>query len=74
MKRKRLWLERKKRGWSQQRLGFLSDVASTDISRFETGILIPYPRQAERLAAVLGVPADELIADVDDGSDGAGAA
>jgi len=70
---KRLRVERLKRRWSQQRLGFLASVANSDISRFESGVLRPYPSQAQRLAEVLGIAPDELLTDVDDGSDGAGA-
>jgi transcriptional regulator with XRE-family HTH domain len=60
----RLKLERLKRGWNQQDLGFRADMASTDISRIECGWLKPYPSQALRLAQVLGLKPEELLEEV----------
>ncbi len=55
--------ERVKRGWSQQQLGVLAGVEASDVSRIETGRMRPYPSQAERLAKVMGVRAEELQAE-----------
>jgi ribosome-binding protein aMBF1 (putative translation factor) len=48
------------RGWSQQVLGFHSSVAASDVSRIESGRLVPYPGQAERLANLVGLRPEEL--------------
>ena len=57
----RLKVERTRRGWSQTKLGALARLAASEISRMENGFLLPYPRQARRLARVLGIPADKLL-------------
>ena len=57
----RLKAERMRRGWSQQTLGYHSQVAGADISKVENGRLQLYPKQAERLAVVLGVKPEELL-------------
>jgi ribosome-binding protein aMBF1 (putative translation factor) len=56
----KLRIERLRRGWSQQTLGFHAGVAAADISKIENGWLTPYPAQAERLARVLGLTVEEL--------------
>jgi transcriptional regulator with XRE-family HTH domain len=52
--------ERKRHGWNQQTLGVYAGVSAADVSRIESGRLMPYPGQAERLAEVLGLAANEL--------------
>jgi transcriptional regulator with XRE-family HTH domain len=52
--------ERRKRGWSQQLEGVYANVSAADVSRIETGRMVPYPGQAERLARVLGLRPEEL--------------
>jgi transcriptional regulator with XRE-family HTH domain len=56
----KLRMERLRRRWSQQTLGFHAGVAAADISKIENGWLVPYPAQAERLARVLGLTVQEL--------------
>ena len=57
----RIKAERLRRGWSQQDLGFHARVQATDISRIERGRLIPYDRQAARLAEALGLAPTQLL-------------
>jgi ribosome-binding protein aMBF1 (putative translation factor) len=52
--------ERLKRGWSQVVLAFHTNIGVADISRIESGRMVPYPAQAERLAKVLGIQPEEL--------------
>ena len=60
----KLQAERIRRGLTQTDLAFHArPLTASEVSRFETGMARPYPAQAERLARVLGVPADELQAD-----------
>ena len=60
----RLRLERLKRGWSLQTLGFHTGIQGAEISKMERGILVPYPTQRERLARVMGLRVDELLEEV----------
>ncbi|OFV90059.1 MAG: hypothetical protein A3H95_16875 [Acidobacteria bacterium RIFCSPLOWO2_02_FULL_64_15] len=46
---------------TQVDLAFHSRVAPTDISKAENGMARLYPRQAERLARVLGLAPTELL-------------
>jgi transcriptional regulator with XRE-family HTH domain len=52
--------ERKKRGWTQIDLSYLSRVPAAEISRIESGKLRPSPGQLERLGRALGLRSDEL--------------
>jgi transcriptional regulator with XRE-family HTH domain len=61
----RLKVERLKRGWSQQVLGFHADVPIADISRIEGGWMRPYPGHAARLARALGLKPEELLEHVE---------
>jgi len=61
----RLKAERLKRGWRQEDLGFHARMSGADISRIERGWTKPYPSQAERLAAVLGLQPHELTETVE---------
>jgi transcriptional regulator with XRE-family HTH domain len=47
---------------SQQTVGYRAGIANTDVSKIENGRQIPYPSQAKRLARVLGLQPDELLA------------
>ena len=60
----RLKAERLRRGWSQQTLAYHAGMQGADICRMETGILRPYPGQAQRLGAVLGLLPEELLEEV----------
>jgi ribosome-binding protein aMBF1 (putative translation factor) len=57
--------ERQRRRMSQQTLAYKGKTQAADISRIENGRLIPSPRQAERLARVLGLQPDELLQPVE---------
>ena len=57
----KLKIERLRRGWTQQDLGYHARIAGTDISRIERGWMKPYPSQAARLAEVLGLDPRELL-------------
>jgi transcriptional regulator with XRE-family HTH domain len=60
---------RRERGWSQTRLAAAAGrLSAGDISRFERGYGRPYPAQAQRLAEVLGIGADELLDRAADGN------
>jgi transcriptional regulator with XRE-family HTH domain len=52
---------RLRRGWTQTDLAYFARMTAAEISRIETGRLRPYPRQAERLARVLGLPPEQLV-------------
>ena len=54
---------RVRRGLTQSELADASAVHASEVSRFETGQARPYPSQAARLGAVLGIPPDQLLAD-----------
>lgn len=60
----RMQAVRTRRQWTQTYLAELAGVAQSDISAIERGWRKPYPRQAKRLAMVLGVKASELTQDV----------
>ena len=56
--------ERKSRAWTQTALAFHAEVTQGEISKFERRQAVPRPGQTERLARVLGVPADVLLREV----------
>ena len=56
--------ERLRRRWSQTDLGFRARLSASDVSRIETLRLQPYPLQVKRLARVLDLAADQLLAPV----------
>ena len=58
------------RGWSQPVLAVAAKVGVGDVSRIETGRLVPYPGQAVRLAKVLGCEVGELQEEVGGAEDG----
>ena len=49
---------------SQQTVGYRAGIANTDVSKIENGRPLPYPSEAKRLARVLGLQPDELLAPV----------
>ena len=62
----RLQAERLRRGLTQTTLAFhAKPLTASDISKFENRMARPYPRQAERLAAVLGLEPHELLIEVE---------
>ena len=62
---RRIKLERLKRGWRQEDLGYHTRMSGADISRIESGHMVPYPTQTERLCRVLGLQPDELLEEVE---------
>ena len=56
----RMKAERLRRHWTQTDLAYHSRMSSSDISRIENGLLVPYPGYAERLAKALGLSLEEL--------------
>ena len=48
-------------GLSQRAVAGRARVANSDLSRFETGRATPYEAQAQRIARVLKLSADELV-------------
>jgi transcriptional regulator with XRE-family HTH domain len=60
-------VERRKRRWTQIDLAYHARLTNADISRFERGQARPYPAQARRLSAVLGIVEEQLLDHVDVG-------
>ena len=58
-------IERIRRGWSQQALAEIAQVATGDVSRIETGRMVPYPEQRRRLSKVLGLSEVDLQENVE---------
>jgi transcriptional regulator with XRE-family HTH domain len=58
---RQLRAERLKRGWSLTKVTTLTGIATTDISRLERGLGIPFPGWQRRLALAFKVPANELF-------------
>jgi ribosome-binding protein aMBF1 (putative translation factor) len=56
-------IERLKRQWSQTQLAARAALSASDVSKFESGRMVPYPAQAKRLANVLGLSPSELLDD-----------
>jgi transcriptional regulator with XRE-family HTH domain len=52
---------RQSRGWSQRDLASRAVLHESILSAIETGRLIPYPRQARRIARALGAEVTELF-------------
>lgn len=52
---------RRKRGWSQYKMGLVTDIPQCWISYFEIGRGIPDAAQLQRLAAALDIAPDEVL-------------
>jgi ribosome-binding protein aMBF1 (putative translation factor) len=61
----RIEVERRRRRWTQIDLAYHARLTNADISRFERGQARPYPTQAKRLSAVLGIGEEHLLDQVD---------
>jgi ribosome-binding protein aMBF1 (putative translation factor) len=61
----RLRLERQKRNWTQQDLAVKVGMHSSEICRIERGYMKPYPRHAERLESLFGIPMCSLLSNID---------
>lgn len=55
---KRLRAAREARSWSQAELARRAGLHASTISLLESGRLVPYPSQVEKIAAALDLPAD----------------
>ena len=53
--------ERKARGWSRLELGRRAQLASGDVGQFETGRIVPYAGQLQRICLALGWAEDRAI-------------
>jgi transcriptional regulator with XRE-family HTH domain len=58
--------ERIKRGWNQTEVAYLARMSPADLSRIETGRMVPYPAHAKRLSEVFGLEPGVLFAEVFD--------
>jgi len=56
-----LKLERLRRKWSLVKLGGMTNIHPTEISRVERGLAVPYPAHRQRLARALKIPAEDLV-------------
>jgi len=65
MKIPKVKAERLKRNWNQTDLAFFARMSPSDISRIETGRMVPYSAHAQRLAKALGIHPDELLEKVE---------
>ena len=52
----RLIEERNQRGWSRAELARRAGMHPSTVSLIESGRLVPYPSQVEKLADALGIP------------------
>ena len=51
---------RLQRGWTQQQVGFFTNMSAADVSRIETRRMRPYPLQAWKLGHLFGLKPEEL--------------
>jgi transcriptional regulator with XRE-family HTH domain len=70
----RLRYERLRRKLTLQELGYKAKVQASEISKFERGLLLPYPGQRKRLARAIGCAPEELLEEVGDADTAATAA
>ena len=52
---------RRLRGWSKSELARQAQMAPGDVGKIESGRLLPYPSQLQKLAEALGVSTGDLI-------------
>ena len=57
----RVEYERRRRRWSQDKLGTTSNIPQPTISKIERRLISPLPRYVERLSDALGVPPAALL-------------
>ena len=60
----RLKFERLNRGWSLQTLAHHAEMAAPEVSKIERGLLVPYTSQRLKLARVLEIDPQVLLAEV----------
>lgn len=61
----RLKYERLKKGYTQIALAQLAGMNPGDVGRLERGECILWPKWAQALSKVLGIPAEELLVEVE---------
>ncbi len=61
----RIRAERLRRGWSQHEVARRSGIHPAEVSRIENRRTVLFPGYARRLSLVLGIPASQLLEDVD---------
>lgn len=61
----RIKSERLERRLSQQEAAVLAKIGYADLSRIETGRLIPYPGHAKRLESLFGMPIEQLLKEIE---------
>ena len=57
----RVKAERLNRGWTQTELAYFARMSSADVSRIESGRMVPYPSHARRLARALSLKPSQLM-------------
>lgn len=57
----RIRAERLRRGWTQTVLAYKARLSTSDVSKIETGMQRPYPKQARALSVALGIPTENLL-------------
>ncbi|MGE5593426.1 MAG: helix-turn-helix domain-containing protein [Betaproteobacteria bacterium] len=60
------------KGWTQRDLAFYARLSEAEVSKLERGWHKPFPRQAARLAEVLGLRPEELLEEVPENEHGCG--
>jgi len=70
----RVQLEHERHGWNKSQLARRAKIDLSNYSRIESGFRGAFKPELRRLSQVLGVPADELLKEVDtrDGPPAAG--
>ncbi len=61
----RIKAERLNRGWTQTELAYFARMSSAEVSRIETGRMVPHRGHALRLARVLDLQPSELLEEVE---------
>jgi len=64
--KKRLTELRKLKGWTMHEAAKHTDIHASDMSKIESGRLLPYPKQAQRLTEVFGETIEQLMAGVEE--------
>lgn len=64
-KKLRLTVEREKRNMTKFALGAAVNIHPSNIGKFESGRLKPYPPEAKRLEDFFGIPGKELFQEVE---------
>ena len=63
---RRMKRERLRRGWNQTVVAYRAKLATSDVSKIESGRTFPYPSQLKRLVKVFGIDGTTLMEEVHD--------